>query len=160
MDCGPCDATAFPRWVQPATLGWGRRAPGGAGTTAFFDPADERVAMQPIREALRNLPDAVFADLLESSDAYLLVLDLPGVKKEGVTVNAYERRLEIEASREKTVPRGFEYLDEERSLFLDTTVPLPMDAVAEDATATLEDGVLEITIPRAEHAGRDIPIEG
>jgi HSP20 family molecular chaperone IbpA len=116
--------------------------------------------MQPIREALRNLPDAVFADLLESSDAYLLVLDLPGVKKEGVTVNAYERRLEIEASREKTVPRGFEYLDEERSLFLDTTVPLPMDAVAEDATATLEDGILEITIPRAEHTGRDIPIEG
>ena len=33
--------------------------------------------MSALREALRDLPDAVFADMLESNDAYLLVIDLP-----------------------------------------------------------------------------------
>lgn len=136
----------------------GRRT-GGAGTTAFFDPDAERGGMQPIREALRNLPDAVFADLLESPESYLLVLDLPGVTEDGVSLSAYEHRLEIEASREKHVPDGFEYRSEERSLFLDATIPVPMDADPTEASASLDDGVLEVTIPRVEHTGRSIPIE-
>lgn len=116
--------------------------------------------MQPIREALRTLPDAVFADFLESPSAYLLVLDLPGVTAEGLTLEGYEHRLEIEASRQKPVPEGFDYRTEERSLFLDATIPVPMDANPTEATASLEDGVLEVTIPRQERSGRDIPIEG
>lgn len=116
--------------------------------------------MQSIREALRNLPDAVFADFLESPSSYLLVIDLPGVTAEGLTIEAYEHRLALEASRPKPVPEGFEYHEEERSLFLDATIPVPMDADPTEATASLEDGVLEVTIPRAERTGRNIPIEG
>ena len=115
--------------------------------------------MQPIREALRNLPEAVFADLLESPDAYLLVLDLPGVRRDDVEIDAYEHRLEIRARREKSVPEGFEYRTEERSLFLDAVVPVPMDAEPTEADATIEDGVLEIHLPRAERSGREIPVE-
>lgn len=116
--------------------------------------------MQPIREALRNLPEAVFADLLESPESYLLVIDLPGVVAEDVEVDAYEHRLEISARREKVVPEGFEYRSEDRSLFLDAIVPLPVDAEPADASASIDSGVLEVTIPRAERAGRTIPIEG
>jgi len=115
--------------------------------------------MQPIREALRNLPEAVFADLLESPDAYLLVLDLPGVPKADVEIDAYEHRLEIRARREKAVPEGFEYRSEERSLFLDAVVPAPMDADPTEAEATIDNGVLEIRLPRTERTGREIPIE-
>ena len=145
--------------TQSSCDGSGTPTQTGSGTTAFFDPGDERIVMQPIRDALRSLPEAVFADLLESPESYLLVLDLPGVSKDGVEVHAYEHRLEVEASREKAVPAGFEYRSEDRSLFLDATVPLPRDAKADEATATMADGVLEITIPRTEHTGIDIPIE-
>ena len=116
--------------------------------------------MQPMRKALRNLPDAVFADLMESSDAYLLVIDLPGTTREDVRIEARRRRLEIEASRQKSVPDGFSYRSEERPLFLDATIPVPMDAVPGEASATMEHGVLEIHVPKTSHTVRNVPIEG
>ncbi|MEF8790912.1 MAG: Hsp20/alpha crystallin family protein, partial [Haloarculaceae archaeon] len=39
----------------------------------FFAPGVVSPGMNALRDALRDLPDAVFADLLESEDAYLLV---------------------------------------------------------------------------------------
>jgi len=48
-------------------------------TAGFFDLAFIRMCMSALRDALRELPDAVFADLLESDEAYRLVLDVPGV---------------------------------------------------------------------------------
>ncbi|MFB6154139.1 MAG: Hsp20/alpha crystallin family protein [Halodesulfurarchaeum sp.] len=116
--------------------------------------------MRSIREALRSLPEAVFADLLESADAYLLVLDLPGVTDEGIDLRAGDHHLELEAHREKRVPEGFEYRDEGRSLFLDATIPLPPDALPGEATATMESGVLEVTLPKEATQTREIPIEG
>ena len=34
--------------------------------------------MTGLRDALQELPEAIFADFLESEDGYLVVLDLPG----------------------------------------------------------------------------------
>jgi len=116
--------------------------------------------MSALREAMRELPDAVFADLLESDDAYLLVIDLPGVNDETVDVGVNDGRLEIEARREKDVPMEYSYLQEERSLFLDADLPLPPDATGADAEATIDRGVLEIRLPKREAAPeREIPIE-
>jgi HSP20 family molecular chaperone IbpA len=117
--------------------------------------------MSALREAVRELPDAVFADLLESDDAYLLVVDLPGATAETVDVSVEEGRLEIEARREKDAPTEFSYLREDRSLFLDADLPLPPDATGADASATIDRGVLELRLPKREAAPtREIPIEG
>ncbi|MFC4447879.1 Hsp20/alpha crystallin family protein [Halorussus aquaticus] len=104
--------------------------------------------MSALREAMRELPDAVFADLLESDDAYLLVVDLPGSNEETVDVSVTDGRLEIEARREKDVPMEFSYLQEERSLFLDADLPLPPDATGADAEASIDRGVLELRLPK------------
>ncbi|MFC7115992.1 Hsp20/alpha crystallin family protein [Natronoarchaeum sp. GCM10025703] len=104
--------------------------------------------MSALRDALRDLPDAVFADLLESEEEYLLVIDLPGVTGETLDVRVDGGRLIIEARREKALPTDFEYLREDRSLFLDAEVPLPPDATGQDATATIDRGVLELTLPK------------
>lgn len=104
--------------------------------------------MSALRDALRDLPETVFADLLESEDAYLLVVDLPGATAETVTVSATSGRIHIEARRVKDVPDGFEYTAEERSLFLDADLPVPGDAAVDDATATVERGVLELRLPK------------
>ncbi|GGL51243.1 Hsp20/alpha crystallin family protein [Halocalculus aciditolerans] len=115
--------------------------------------------MSSLREALQNLPDGVFADLLESDDAYLLVLDLPGVTPDGVDLSVEGLTLHVSARRDKAVPEGFSYHREDRALFLDADVPLPPDATETEASASLDDGVLEVTIPKRASSGRTIPVE-
>jgi HSP20 family protein len=109
--------------------------------------------MSALRDALRDLPEAVFADLLESEEAYLLVVDLPGTTAETVEVSATSGRIQIEGLREKQVPEGFSYVSEERSLFLDADLPVPGDADVDAATATVEAGVLELHIPKRAGSG-------
>jgi len=76
----------------------------------------------------------------------------PGVRFEG-------GRLSIEGRREKSTPDGFRYVREDRSLFLDADIPLPPDADGDAASAALDRGVLEVTLPkRATSDTRQIPI--
>lgn len=115
--------------------------------------------MSTLRDALSSLPDAVFADLLESEEAYLLVLDLPGVAAETADLRLESGRLVIEARRDKRLPTEFRYVREERPLFLDAEIPLPPDALGDEAEASIERGVLEIRLPKRSKSGeRTIPI--
>lgn len=117
--------------------------------------------MSALREALRDLPDAVYADLLEGEDAYVLVIDLPGTTAETVDARVENGKLVIEARREKAVPPEFQYVSEERSLFLDAELPLPPDATGSGAEGTVERGVLELHLPKQSAAPETtIPIDG
>ncbi|MFQ3320636.1 MAG: HSP20 family protein [Natronomonas sp.] len=112
-----------------------------------------------LREALGDLPETVFADMLESDDAYLLVVDLPGATDETVDVTVDDGRLRIEARRAKSFPSSFRYVTEERSLFLDAELPLPPDATGADAEGEMEKGVLRLQLPKSEdEGGQRIPI--
>ncbi|QAU13592.1 Hsp20/alpha crystallin family protein [Halorubrum sp. BOL3-1] len=116
--------------------------------------------MPALRDALRDLPDAVFADLLESDEGYVLVVDLPGATAETTEVLIEDGRIEIEGRREKSVPEGFEYVREDRPLFLDAELPLPSDADGAGADAEVDRGVLEIALPKRERdVSRTIPVD-
>ncbi|OYR64988.1 molecular chaperone Hsp20 [Halorubrum sp. E3] len=116
--------------------------------------------MSALRDALRDLPDAVFADLLESDDGYVLVVDLPGATAETTEVLVEDGRIDIEGRREKAVPEGFEYVREDRPLFLDAELPLPSDADGAGADAEIDRGVLEISLPKREReVSRTIPVD-
>ena len=116
--------------------------------------------MSALRDALRDLPEAVFADLLESDDAYLLVLDFPGATAETVDVQVEMGRIHIEARREKALPESFEYVREDRPLFLDAELPLPPDATGAGSEGSMERGVLELRLPKHEAAPeQSVPIE-
>jgi HSP20 family molecular chaperone IbpA len=104
--------------------------------------------MSALRDAFSDLPDAVFADFLESDDGYLLVVDLPGVTPDTLDVVARNGRVSIEARRAKDAPPEFRYEREDRSLFLDADLPLPPDADPENADAEMRQGVLELAIPK------------
>lgn len=126
----------------------------------FFAPATLPEDMSALREALQELPEAVFADLLERDEEYLVVLDLPGATGETTEVTAEDRHVRVEARREKDVPEGFSYARENRPLFLDADLPLPPDAIGEEARAAIDRGVLELYIPRrAGGTETSIPIE-
>lgn len=115
--------------------------------------------MSRLRDALADLPGAVFADLLESDEAYLVVVDLPGATAATTDLRMNGGRVTVEAQREKDVPASFQYTREERSLFLDVEFPLPPDATSEGARATIDRGVLELELPKtAAAAGRSIPV--
>ena len=115
--------------------------------------------MTALRDALRELPESVFADLLESDDAYRIVLDLPGVTAETAEMRVERGRLVVEARREKDVPASFAYVEEGRSLFIDAELPLPPDATGAGAAAEVERGVFTVTLPkRSAEAGETIPI--
>jgi len=103
--------------------------------------------MPGLRDALRDLPEAVFADILESDEAYLLVLDLPGATAETVDVKIENGKLRIEARRRKDVSREFRFVSEDRSLFLDIEIPLPPNAAGHEAAATVDRGTLEVRVP-------------
>ena len=116
--------------------------------------------MSALRDALRDLPDAVFADLLESDEGYVLVVDLPGATAETTEVLVEDGRIDIEGRREKAVPDGFEYVREDRPLFLDAELPLPSDADGTGADAEIDRGVLEISLPKRESdVSRTIPVD-
>jgi HSP20 family protein len=116
--------------------------------------------MSALREALEGLPDPVYADVLESDDGYLLVVDLPGTTEETVDVHVDGRTLHVEARREKSVPEAFRYVSEDRSLFLDATLPLPPDVAGAVTDVTVDRGVLEVRLPKGEpESGLSIPVE-
>lgn len=106
--------------------------------------------MSKLRDALRDLPESVFADLLESDDAYLVVLDLPGVTADTAEFRIERGRLVVEARRAKDVPAEFHYVSEERPLFVDAELPLPPDATGAGASAEAKTGVFEVRIPKRE----------
>ncbi|PSP27257.1 molecular chaperone Hsp20 [Halobacteriales archaeon QH_2_65_14] len=115
--------------------------------------------MSTFREALRELPDAIFADLLGSDDAYLLVVDLPGATAETVDASVENGRLSIEAGREPDVPADFQVVSEGRESTLSVDVPLPVEVTGEGAEATMDRGVLEVRLPKASaESGTTIPV--
>jgi HSP20 family molecular chaperone IbpA len=117
--------------------------------------------MSALREAMSELPDPVFADLLESESSYLLVVDLPGVTADTLEITAEDGRLQIDARREKPHGPEYRFLREERGLFLDAALPLPPDAIGSKASASIDRGALEVTIPkRASGVGTTIEIDG
>jgi HSP20 family molecular chaperone IbpA len=115
--------------------------------------------MSTLRETLASLSGAPFADLLESDDAYLIVIDLPGAIAETTEIRTEDGRITIEAHRRKEVPPTFRYEREDRPVILDADLPIPPDATGEEATASIDRGVLELRVPKASDVGREIPIE-
>lgn len=100
-------------------------------------------------------------DVYETPGAHRVFVDLPGVAREQVHVRLEGARLVVEG--ERTAPavdhgrargleRGFGTFRRE---FL-----LPPDVDAERVEASLDDGVLAVTIPRVGGGSRDIPIGG
>jgi HSP20 family protein len=106
--------------------------------------------MSAFREALQELPDAVFVDVLEGEDGYLVVLDLPGATSDTVELTAEHGLIHVDASCETPVPTEFEAVVEDRPHEIDVELPVPMDGSPEHATAELSNGVLELTIPKEE----------
>ena len=112
-------------------------------------------------QLLRNFPDYTptsnegyrpQVNTLEQETAYLLDVDLPGISKENIKVDVKDRELTISGERTfKSEHTKDDYLQFE-SMYgkFSRIFILPEDADAENITATSDNGVLSLSIPKLE----------
>ncbi|MDS0258676.1 Hsp20/alpha crystallin family protein [Haloarcula sp. S1CR25-12] len=102
-------------------------------------------------------------DVAEDDDQYVIVVDMPGFGKDDIEVYVTDNTLAIEAEqRDELTTEEATYIQQERThQSLSRRITLPGDADTEDITATMDDGVLRITVARVEplDSGHQIDIE-
>jgi HSP20 family protein len=105
----------------------------------------------------RNLSSATWyppVDVLESKDAYVLRAELPGMKREDFNLEVKDGMLTLSGERksEKTTD-GVKYRTVERvEGKFSRSFSLPETVKHDGIQATYKDGILEISLPKAEEA--------
>jgi HSP20 family protein len=100
------------------------------------------------------------ADVLENSAGITIHLDMPGVTKEGIRIEADKNTLVIEGEVQIAMPQGMDALYAEiQSTRYRRSFTLSGELDADNTTATLSNGVLAVTIPlRAELRPRKVEV--
>lgn len=103
------------------------------------------------RWADENIPRV---EVREERDNYLLDIDLPGMKKEELDIQTQGHWLTIKGERkreEKKEEKGYFYSERSYGSF-SRTLEFPVEIDAAKVKAAYKDGVLKITLPKAESA--------
>jgi HSP20 family protein len=101
------------------------------------------------------------ADLTETGDAYVAEVELPGVRKDDISVELSGQELVIGGEYRESGTSGRALRRARRSGGFEFRVLLPGKADPDKVTASLADGVLTVTVPKAEAARpRRIEITG
>jgi HSP20 family molecular chaperone IbpA len=112
-----------------------------------------RAALKRVGRVAARLQEesSIPADVLESEDEYLVVLDVPGATPSDVRVRYAEGSVVVSVDRFREFNDGFEMRFPGRGLQLDGKVPLPDDAAvdADAARAQLQpNGTLQVYLPK------------
>jgi len=93
-------------------------------------------------------------DVLESRDSYLVRAELPGVKKDDITLEFKDGTLSLSGEKKFEEPAAGVtcHRCERSSGRFARSFSLPQPVKDDGITATLRDGILEIHIPKADEA--------
>jgi len=93
-------------------------------------------------------------DIYEEDDSIVAKVELPGMKKEDISVELSNGILKItgEKKREEKVEKKNYYRIERSSGTFERRISLPVDTQTDKAKASFKDGVLQIKIPKSEEA--------
>ncbi len=93
------------------------------------------------------------ADIYEEKDNLVIKAEMPGFRREGIEVGVSGDLLTIKGEKKgEEVPEESTYESEICYGDYSMTIELPFAVKSEKATATFENGLLEIRLPRAEEA--------
>jgi len=138
----------------------------------FWDPFEEM-------ENLRNVVNQIFEGLIsgegwptlrrfppvelsEEEDKFVVVADMPGVRKDDISVNLTGNLLSISGRREVERPSENASLirSERRTGEFKRTIELPSPVDGDKVKATFKDGILTMVLPKREESKvRAIAIE-
>ncbi|GAA0630814.1 Hsp20/alpha crystallin family protein [Streptomyces thermocarboxydovorans] len=90
------------------------------------------------------------ADVEETEDAYLVELELPGVKKDQITVEVSEGELAIHGEIKEKERTGVIRRNTRRIGRFDYRMALPSNVDTEHIGAELTEGILTVRVPKAE----------
>jgi HSP20 family protein len=89
-------------------------------------------------------------DVLETGDAVIVKVNLPGVAPENVELNLERNLLTLTTKLEDTLPEGVKFLHRERVVGEQKrVVQIPVRIAGDKVEANLEHGVLTVTIAKA-----------
>jgi HSP20 family protein len=92
-------------------------------------------------------------NVFETKDAFEVRADVPGLAEGAVSVSVEEGTLVIRGERKTEIPDGYKvHLRERAPIAFTRNVSLPGRIDASGVTATLKDGVLTVTLPKAKEA--------
>lgn len=96
------------------------------------------------------------ADVKETDEEVVVTMDLPGMDKADVEISVTEDTLEVKAERKaEKEEKEEEFYKKERSFArFERSLKLPAEVKADDAKASLKDGVLEVHLPKVEVTAR------
>ena len=99
------------------------------------------------------------ADVEETDDAYLVEIELPGVKRDDVSVEVTGRRLTVSGERKERERAGILRRRTRTVGRFHYEVVLPGDVEDEGVSASMDQGVLTVRVPKpASERPRRIPI--
>lgn len=117
---------------------------------------------EEIEKSISSYASAPETDLIETHDNIIVHTNLPGIKKEDIKIDLTEEKLKIKVLGYEAAPleegariksRG------RRHGKIKRVVKLPEKVIVEEAAAKLENGVLTVTMPKAEKKVRhEVPI--
>ncbi len=108
-------------------------------------------------DAWRQLPDLVadgftpLADLEETPEAYLVEVEVPGVRREDIDIEVAGRRVWVRGERKEKERVGILRRRERIVGRFSCEVILPGDVVEDAVEANLEGGVVRVRLPKPEH---------
>lgn len=131
-----------------------------------WEPARE---MMTLREAMDRLFDDAFTrplsmagnnwavpavDMYQTDNEVVVKAALPGIKADEVQINVTGEVLTLkgEVKQKEEVKEKAYHIREQRWGMFERSIILPTDVVADKARADFENGILTITLPKAEEA--------
>jgi HSP20 family protein len=90
------------------------------------------------------------ADIMETETSFIIITDLPGVKKDDIDIDISEDSIDITAKFEDEInEKGASYIKKERN-YGETkrSISLPAKINIKGATARFNDSILTVTLPK------------
>lgn len=131
-------------------------------------------AMERFRDNVQDMLNEMFdapawdysapaIDVEDRGDQYRIIAEVPGLNKEDLSINVTQRAVTLQGqtSREEKIEEENYIRRERRQGSFSRTIPLPAPIKPDAASASFENGVLTVTLPReTAQQGRQLEIEG
>ncbi|MGZ3794686.1 MAG: Hsp20/alpha crystallin family protein [Bdellovibrio sp.] len=114
----------------------------------FFNDFDRGLTSTAGKPAYDFLPPI---DLQEDENAFLVTIDLPGMKKNEIKIDCTDNVLTISGERVRDLKGESKYTERPYGTFL-RTFTLPSQVDVNSIKAVFEDGVLKVSLPKSEES--------